>query len=142
MRGPSVRPGVVVVAVVVGALGCAGPASAIPLGAGRSAAHSSTHGARSHRDAGVAAGVDRVVFTSNRDGGPDIYAADASPGAAADRLTSAAGFDESPSVSPDGSRIAFMMSLTVDSEIFDMEADDGEHTDLTNDPEYLYLSAS
>ncbi|MEJ2208082.1 MAG: FG-GAP-like repeat-containing protein, partial [Anaerolineae bacterium] len=49
----------------------------------------------------------RIAFYSNRDGNPEIYIMNAD-GSGLVRLTDDPGFDDSPALSPDGTRVAFL----------------------------------
>lgn len=55
---------------------------------------------------GVAREGQQIVFSSTRDGDPELYAASAKGGDIT-RLTTAAGYDGSPSLSPDGSKVVW-----------------------------------
>ncbi len=57
--------------------------------------------------AGDPAGEDRIAFYSDRDGNPEIYMIDPDTGETI-QLTDDPAFDDSPELSPDGSRIVFL----------------------------------
>jgi Tol biopolymer transport system component len=130
-----IRPlfrGSVVLCTIATVAGLSGSASAMPLGAPPTTHHRPAAHPTAARQAPAADPVEQLAFTSNRDGGPDIYVSDASAGATASRLTSAAGFDESPSYAPDGSRIAFTSSRAGAPEVFVMNADGTDQHNVTN----------
>ena len=91
--------------------------------------------ATSHRD-------DRIVFASNRTTGPGVYnpthdfeifTADRD-GKHPRQLTFNKGTDEYPAYSPDGTRIAFYTSRDGDYEVYAMNSDGSDQTNLTNAP--------
>jgi TolB protein len=51
---------------------------------------------------------DRLVFTSDRAGGPQLYIAGADGSARAERLTFDGGYNADPDVGPSGERVAFV----------------------------------
>lgn len=70
----------------------------------------------------------QIVFVSERDGNQEIYAMDAN-GANTTNLTNTSEADEtSPVVSPDGTRIAYVL----EGNIYVMNADGSDQTNLTN----------
>ena len=74
--------------------------------------------------------------SSDQGGDPDIWVMNAD-GSGQNCLTSNAGWDSSPSWSPDGSKIAFASRLGVaDDEIYVMNADGSGQTNVTNDPSH------
>jgi uncharacterized RDD family membrane protein YckC len=73
---------------------------------------------------------DRIVFVSERDGDPEIYAMKAD-GTEQTRLTTSPGADLCPHWSPDGLRIAFASDRTGVRQIFVMDADGGDPRQLT-----------
>jgi Tol biopolymer transport system component len=73
----------------------------------------------------------RIVFTSERDGNPEIYVMNAD-GSGQVRLTSNPADDIQPVWSPDGRRIAFVSFRDGNPEIYVMNADGGSPTRLTN----------
>jgi Tol biopolymer transport system component len=77
----------------------------------------------------------KIAFASNRDGNNnfEIYVMNAD-GSAQTRLTDHPAWDVSPSLSPDGSRIAFSSRRDGNYEIYVMNADGSGLTRLTNDP--------
>ena len=83
------------------------------------------------QSANAAAG-EKIAFASNRDGNFDIYVMNAD-GTNPIRLTNNGGFDEDPSFSPDGSKIAFVSDRdSGNAEIYVMNADGSNITRLTN----------
>jgi Tol biopolymer transport system component len=89
---------------------------------------------------------DRIVFTSTRDGGMEIYVLDPDDGATI-RLTHNNGFDGLPDWSPDGSRISFTSDMDgllgeqepggpSDLELYTMAPDGSEVVRLTNNSRY------
>jgi Tol biopolymer transport system component len=75
----------------------------------------------------------RIVFASNRDGAQDVYVM-AADGTGQTRLTDAAGDDEYPMWSPDGTKIVFSSYREVGPKIFRMNADGSAQTRLTDPP--------
>ncbi|MCB9454885.1 MAG: PKD domain-containing protein [Anaerolineaceae bacterium] len=75
----------------------------------------------------------RIVFTSTRDGGNDIYVMTAD-GATVNRLTSNSGANRQPAWSPDGSKIAFVSDRDGNNEIYVMNADGTNVVRLTDNP--------
>ena len=76
----------------------------------------------------------RIVFASNRDGGgfnSEIYSMNAN-GTNQTRLTNNPAIDSGPSISPDGSRIAFHSDRDGNYEVYVMNADGTGQTRLTN----------
>ena len=76
----------------------------------------------------------KIVFASNRDGGgfnSEIYSMNAN-GTNPTRLTNNPAIDYGPSISPDGSRIAFHSDRDGNFEIYVMNADGTGQTRLTN----------
>lgn len=74
-----------------------------------------------------------IVFESNRDGNPEIYATNASSGVVF-RLTENPAVDTQPAWSPDGSRIAFTSNRDGSNDIFVMNADGTNLINLTSNP--------
>jgi Tol biopolymer transport system component len=77
----------------------------------------------------------RIVFASDRDGAQDVYVM-AADGSGQTRLTDAAGDDEYPMWSPDGTKIVFSSHRegTATPKIFGMNADGSAQTRLTDPP--------
>ena len=75
----------------------------------------------------------RIVFTSWRDGDPNIYLMEAD-GSNPRPLTSDPGNDRSARFSPDGTRIAFVSERNGNAEIYVMDADGSNPVNLTRDP--------
>lgn len=75
----------------------------------------------------------RIVFVSERNGNPEIYAMDAN-GSALRRLTRNNAVDDSPVWSPDGRLIAFVSERDGNPEIYLMSADGSNPRRLTDDP--------
>ena len=75
----------------------------------------------------------RLAFSSNRDaaGGFDIYLLTLNPWGIA-RLTTNSADDESPAMSPDGSRVAFVSYRDGNAEIYALTISDSTLTRLTN----------
>jgi Tol biopolymer transport system component len=73
----------------------------------------------------------RLVFTSYRTGGGDIYSMSID-GTNVRRLTTNAAIDSYPSVSPDGTRIAFGSDRDGDLDVYTMNIDGSGVTQLTN----------
>ena len=80
----------------------------------------------------------RIVFSSNRDGKPEIYTMSADASGSPVRLTFNQQEDAAPTWSPDGKRIAFDHVLVprAESDIYAMDADGGNQTNLTSAPGY------
>ena len=78
-------------------------------------------------------GGGRLVFSSNRDsaGGFDVYLLTLSPWGIA-RLTTNAADDESPALSPDGSKVAFVSYRDGDAEIYVMTISDKSVVKITD----------
>lgn len=74
-----------------------------------------------------------LVFTTDRDGNPEIYRMNAD-GSGATRLTNSAGADYRPAWSPDGSRIAFVSERDGNPEIYVMSRDGTGLVRLTTSP--------
>jgi len=74
---------------------------------------------------------EHIVFTSDRDGNPNIYIMDAD-GSNVTLLTDGPGNDNNPSWSPDGDRIAFSSDRDGDWEIYVMDADGSNTIQLTH----------
>ena len=76
----------------------------------------------------------RIAFSSDRDtgGGFDIYLLSLDPWKV-ERLTSSSADDESPALSPDGSKVAFVSHRDGDAEIYVLKLSDKTLTKLTND---------
>jgi dipeptidyl aminopeptidase/acylaminoacyl peptidase len=77
----------------------------------------------------------RVVFTSERSGGGDLYL-EPSSGGPAQRLTSAPGADTNAAWSPDGSTIAYTNDADGDTEVYEI-APDGANERRMTDNSYL-----
>ncbi|MEW6208016.1 MAG: protein kinase [Acidobacteriota bacterium] len=79
----------------------------------------------------------RIVFSSNRDGKPEIYVMSAE-GGEPQRLTFNQQEDTAPAWSPDGRKIAFdhVLAPRAESDIYVMDADGGNRINLTNTPGY------
>jgi Tol biopolymer transport system component len=99
----------------------------------------------------------RIAFTSDRDGNDEIYVMNAD-GSDQTRLTSYWAFDDQAAWSPDGANIAFTYSdsdsldsldsldlldslLDIQFDIYVMNADDSDLTNLTNSAAYDYSPA-
>jgi uncharacterized repeat protein (TIGR01451 family) len=74
-----------------------------------------------------------VVFSTDRDGNREIYTLNVDT-LKQTRLTTNNAVDDSPSWSPDGSRIAFMSERDGNREIYVMQADGSNQTRLTRNP--------
>ena len=61
-----------------------------------------------------------VVFVSDRDGNPNLYAIDLIAKPDPIRLTSYSGMDDAPTLSPDGTRVAFVSTRSGNPDIFIM----------------------
>ena len=83
----------------------------------------------------------QIVFSSERDGNPEIYVMDTNGGNQR-RLTNNPDDDWEPSWSPDGKRIAFSSDRDGASEIYVMDADGGNQLNLTNNNPGLDSSPS
>jgi Tol biopolymer transport system component len=81
----------------------------------------------------VGALVDKIAFTTNRDGNDEIYLMD-QDGGAPTNLTNHPSEDSGPSISPDGRRIAFVTGRAGNYEIYVMNADGTGVTRLTDHP--------
>jgi Tol biopolymer transport system component/serine/threonine protein kinase/tetratricopeptide (TPR) repeat protein len=79
----------------------------------------------------------KIVFSSNRDGRPEIYIMD-SKGGDAQRLTFNSVEDTAPAWSSDGEKIAFdhVTAPRLESDIYVMDADGANQTNLTSAPGY------
>lgn len=75
----------------------------------------------------------KIVFTSTRDGNPELYVMNAD-GSDQTRLTQNPAIDFDADWSPDGARIAFVREVQGDREVWVMNADGSDQTRLTNDP--------
>jgi Tol biopolymer transport system component len=73
----------------------------------------------------------RIVFTSLRDGNPEVYVMEADGGNQT-RVTNDPAFDFNPSWSPDGQRIAFQRRTTQLYDIYAVDVDGGGLANLTN----------
>ncbi len=73
-----------------------------------------------------------IAFTSDRDGGPEIWVMDVDGGDPR-QLTDSSGRDEQPSFSPDGTKIAFTARRGGSTDLFTMNADGTQQTRLTDD---------
>ena len=74
-----------------------------------------------------------IAFTSNRDGGTEVWVMDADGGAPV-QLTDSANADQDPAFSPDGQKIAFTARRGARTNVYTMNASDGsDQTQLTND---------
>lgn len=76
---------------------------------------------------------ERVVFVSERDGNPELYAINPD-GSAPTRLTNDGASDTNPSWSPDGTRIAFQSNRANNWDIWVVNADGSNPVNLTNEP--------
>jgi Tol biopolymer transport system component len=74
----------------------------------------------------------RIVFTSQRDGNPDIYVMDADGGNQTRVTNDPTAFDTNPSWSPDGQRIAFQRRITGLYDIYAADVNGGGFVNLTN----------
>jgi TolB protein len=74
-----------------------------------------------------------VLFTSRRNGSPDIYRV-RTDGTRLERLTDDAAFDDQAAMSPDGRRIAFVSSRSGQADIWILELKTRELRNITNDP--------
>ncbi len=74
----------------------------------------------------------KLVFTSYRDGKPEIYTMDAAAGDRIARLTHNSADDFTPAWSPDGGKIAFTSKRHGNDEIYLMNADGSNQTNLSN----------
>ncbi len=77
----------------------------------------------------------QIVFSSNRDGNPEIYVMDID-GKNQQRLTNNPNDDWNPSWSPDGKRIVFSSERDGNREIYVMNADGGNPQNLSNNPDF------
>ena len=78
---------------------------------------------------------EQIAFMTNRDGGDiEIYTIDTTNGELT-RLTNQPGFDGYPAWSPDGTKIAFLSDRDGNAEIYTVEPDGSNPTNLTNTPE-------
>jgi Tol biopolymer transport system component len=77
--------------------------------------------------------VQRIAFTSDRDGNYEIYVMD-TDGSDQTRLTNNPAEDNHPAWSPDRSKIAFVSKRDGNYEIYVMNADGTGQTNLTNNP--------
>jgi Tol biopolymer transport system component len=86
-------------------------------------------------DRPAAAGLEtgRIVFTSTRDGHPQIYSVDGS-GAHLKRLTDSASDDDFPLWSPDGRRISFLSNRGGNWDLWIMDSDSHGCRRLTDTP--------
>ena len=81
-----------------------------------------------------------VVFVSDRDGNPNLYAIDLTTKADPIRVTSYSGMDDAPTLSPDGTLIAFVSTRSGNPDIFIMPFTPGDVSaetravNLTNNP--------
>jgi Tol biopolymer transport system component len=81
-----------------------------------------------------------VVFVSDRDGNPNLYAIDLTAKPDPIRLTSYSGMDDAPTLSPDGTRVAFVSTRSGNPDIFIMPFSPGDMSaetravNLTNNP--------
>jgi Tol biopolymer transport system component len=80
----------------------------------------------------------RIVFTSSRDGNPELYAMNPD-GTQVTRLTFDAADDFSPAFSADGTKIAWGRQTPFDREIWVMNADGTGQTNVTNHPAFDML---
>jgi uncharacterized repeat protein (TIGR01451 family) len=80
-------------------------------------------------------GNGRVVFASDRDGNPEVYAMNAD-GSGVQRLTNAPGTDQDAAWSRDGTRLVFSSTRDGNPEIYVMNADGSGQTRLTFDGAY------
>jgi WD40-like Beta Propeller Repeat len=85
------------------------------------------------RDAAWSADGRRIAFMSERDGNPEIYVMEATPGSVPTRLTFDPAVDADPTFSPDG-RLAFTSTRDGNPEIYVMADDGSGQTRLTFDP--------
>ena len=77
----------------------------------------------------------RLAFSSNRNsaGGFDIYLLTLDPWGL-ERLTTSTAVDESPALSPDGSKVAFVSYRDGDAEIYVMTISDKSVVNITDNP--------
>jgi uncharacterized protein YjdB len=75
-----------------------------------------------------------ILVASNRSGRFELYALERSNFAALRKVGTDTGSVQEPSVSPDGSRIAFVSTRDGNPELYTMNADGSEWRRLTNDP--------
>lgn len=85
-----------------------------------------------HGITGAAADEARLLYTSIRGEGPEIYLHQA--GSPPRQLTRSQGGNEQPAWSPDGSKVAFVSYRDGNGEIYVMDADGSNQTRLTNQP--------
>ena len=77
----------------------------------------------------------RVFFDSNRSGNQDVWVRKADGSGAAQQITTDAGYDGAPHVSPDGSRIAMNSNRSGNMDIWTTKADgSGGDVQVTTDP--------
>ena len=81
----------------------------------------------------LAVNTGRIVFTSMRDGNPEIYVMDAD-GGNQENLTNHPAYDAQPDWSPDGTKIAFESWRDGTGEIYVMDADGKNPIRLTDGP--------
>ena len=81
-----------------------------------------------------------VLFTSRRDGSPDIYRVH-SDGTGLERLTNHPAFDDQAVMSPDGRRIAFVSSRSGQADIWILDLSSRQLRNLTNHPSGDYRPA-
>jgi len=82
---------------------------------------------------GILFGSDLIVFTSERDGNPEIYRMN-SDGSELARLTENPSADNSPAGSPDGNQIVFVSERDGNPEVYVMDVDGGNPQNRTNNP--------
>jgi len=85
------------------------------------------------KSGGILFGSDLIVFTSDRDGNPEIYRMK-SDGSEQTRLTDHPATDNYPSGSPDGNRILFVSERDGNPEVYLMDVDGGDLSRMTNNP--------
>jgi WD40-like Beta Propeller Repeat len=87
------------------------------------------------RDAAWSADGRRIAFMSERDGNPEIYVMNATPGSVPTRLTFDPAVDADPTFSPDDpARLAFTSTRDGNPEVYVMADDGSGQTRLTFDP--------
>jgi TolB protein len=75
----------------------------------------------------------KIVFTSNRDGNPEIYVA-AADGLSVLRLTNDKAYDDQPALSPDGELVVFVSNRDGNNELYVVAADGSALRRVTKTP--------